>query len=129
MPVLSPSVMNESSPMTGRESLLVTGLPRESSLVSVGTMMSGRLIPAGSRFGSETGRGVPAKSGFGISTLSGMVSAALAAAANANVERARERVRGSMMTGDRSRETGDRLETLIDADGRQRIQSKIPSSS
>ena len=92
MPVLSPSVMNDSSPMTGRESLLVTFLPLERSFTSDDTMMSGRLALAGSRLAREIGRGVPAKSGFGTSTLRG-ASAAASWAASASAEATRGRMR------------------------------------
>src|SRR4051812_28973456 len=69
--------MNESSPITGSESLLVTVLPFESSTVPAGTMRSGRLPTwAGSRLGNEIGRGVPANSGFGRSSFSGTLSSA-----------------------------------------------------
>src|SRR5258708_7586095 len=77
MPLLSPSVTKASSPMTGDESLLVTGLPFERSTVPAGTMRSGRFPPSGgSRLGIWMGRGVPANSGFGRSSLSGTLSSA-----------------------------------------------------
>jgi hypothetical protein len=92
VPDLSPSLMNVSSPMTGRESLLVTVLPLERLTVPLGTMRSGRLPVRGfSRLGSAMGRGVPAKSGLGSSIWSGTVSAAWAAPVRATRARRRER--------------------------------------
>src|SRR5437879_289076 len=109
--------MKESSPITGSESLLVTGLPFESSLVPAGTMKSGRLpVGAGSRFGSEIGRGVPTKSGFGSSSLSGTLSSARAATRATQV-RANTRMR-FMEDGSGDDEVfGFELEALLRGDG------------
>jgi hypothetical protein len=70
--------------MMGKSSLLVTGLPLESSTVPAGTINSGGFVAGGLRLGTPlTSIGVPSIFSGGISVVRGIGSAAWAVTAKA----------------------------------------------